>query len=113
MKAMDDLDQDEAERIEAKRRELAEEENHYAKIARVFGSTDGLDAAEWLLDVSGYWQRVLPDERAIGRFELGRIVFNHFCVADINIAHNLLDRRRKAAELVRTKEKRALEKGAK
>jgi hypothetical protein len=110
---MDDFDEPEAARIEAKRRELLKEETHYSCLARVFGTAEGLDAAEWLLDVSGYWERLLPDERAIGRFELGRIVFNHFCLADINIAHTLLDRRRKAAELVRAKEKRALEKRAK
>jgi hypothetical protein len=109
---VDDFDQDENERIEAKRRALLEEENQYQRLARVFGNADGLEAAEWVLNLSGYWSKVLPDERTLGRFDVGRTFFNELCLADINIAHNLLDRRRKAAELVRTKEKRALEKRA-
>ena len=99
---------------EAHRKALAKEEAHYAAIARVFGSADGLDVLEWLLtDVCGYWRGSLDSERELGKFELGRFVFNHVCMANINIAHTLLDRRRNAAQAVRNAERQRIEKQAK
>lgn len=107
---LDDLEQIDQRRAEARRQALLDEDNHIERIKRVFGTPDGVAVAEWLLELSGYWSRVLPDERAIGRFDLGRSIFNQICLADIGIANQLLDRRRKMAESVRMAEKRRIEK---
>lgn len=90
--------------------ELAKEESQYKRLAHVFGSAEGLEVLEWVLtDLCGYWREHLEDERTIGRFELGRALFNKVCMADIEICHTLLDRRRKAAESVRIEERRRIE----
>jgi hypothetical protein len=102
---LDDLDQIDQRRTEAKRQALLDEENHLARIKRVFGTDDGVAVAEWLLELSGYWKRLLPDERSIGRFDLGRSIFNQICMADLGIANKLLGRRRALAESMRMAEK--------
>lgn len=98
--------------IDAKRRDLLEEEAHLARLKSVFGSGDGIAVLEWLLDVSGYWSGSVPDERAFGKFELGRFVFNQVCLADLEIAHKILDGRRVAAENIRRDERRRIEEEA-
>lgn len=108
---MDDIDEEDRHEREVKLAALVEEENRYKRISRVFGSEDGLTVAEWFLDLAGYWSSLLPDERSLGRFDLGRNFFNQLCLADISIGHALLERRRKRAESVRLKEKRMIEKG--
>ena len=101
-----------AKRKEQQQAELAKEEAHYGRLQRVFGTADGLDVLEWLLtDVCGFWRSRLDTERELGKFELGRTLFNQVCMADIEIAHSLLDRRRRQAEAVRNAERRKLEKG--
>lgn len=108
---IDDSDQ---KRAEVQRQALMREEAHYAAIARVFGSADGVEVLEWLLtDVCGYWRGSLDTERDLGKFELGRFVFNHVCMADMTIAHTLLDRRRNAAQAVRNAERQRIEKQSK
>ena len=97
------------DRKEAQRRALLEEEAHYASLSRVFGQSEGIEALEWLLEIAGYWSRVLSDERAIGKFELGRFIFDQVCLADLSIAHKVLERRRKKAEDVRSKERRRID----
>lgn len=98
-------------RAEAQRKALADEENHYLRIKRVFGTSEGTEVLEWLLtDLCGYWRGGFDSEREFGRFELGRTIFNQICVADIGIAHNLLDRMRNQAEAVRLAERRRIEK---
>ena len=104
-----DYDEEQSRAIEAKRSALAEEQKRLMRIKRVFGSGDGLDVLEWLLHISGYWSSELHNERAIGRFELGRFVFNQVSLADIDIAHSLLDRRRKPAEALRQAELKKLD----
>ena len=55
---------------------LAQEEAHYNRIKRVFGTADGLEVLEWLLsDVCGFWRGRLDNDRELGKFELGRLVF--------------------------------------
>ena len=106
---IDDHDQKRFEQIKSA---LAKEETHYNKLKRVFGTADGLDVLEWLLsDLCGYWRSRLDSERELGKFELGRNIFNQVCMADLDIAHSLLDRRRREAEAVRNKERRRIEKG--
>jgi hypothetical protein len=108
------IDDTDKERAETQRQALMREEAHYAAIKRVFGTADGIDVLEWLLtDLCGYWRSRLDSERELGKFELGRFVFNHVCMADMNIAHSLLDRRRKSAESIRNAERQRIEKQAK
>ena len=102
--------EDDEQRAEDKRKALLDEENHYAVIRRVFGTTDGLDVLEWLLtDLCGYWRSRFDTEGERGKFELGRFIFNQVCVADIEICHALLERRRKQAEAIRNAEKKRIE----
>ena len=105
----DEYDQKRFEQIKSA---LAKEEAHYNKLKRVFGTVEGMDVLEWLLtDLCGYWRGRLDSERQLGKFELGRHLFNQVCMADIDIAHGMLDRRRREAEAVRIEERRKLEKG--
>jgi hypothetical protein len=102
----------EEQRAERKRAALIEEERHYETLRRVFSTADGADVLEWILtDLCGYWRVRLDGERELGKFELGRHLFNQVCMADIGIIHNMLDPRRKAAEAVRIEERRKMEKG--
>ena len=108
------IDDNDQKRVETQRQALMREEAHYAALARVFGSPDGIAVLEWLLtDLCGYWRSSLDSERELGKFELGRFVFNHVCMANINIAHTLLDRRRNAAQAVRNAERQRIEKQSK
>jgi hypothetical protein len=105
------IDYDHQKKVDDQRAALAKEESHYNAVRRVFGSPEGADVLEWLLnDLCGYWRNRLDSEREIGKFELGRTLFNQVCMADIEIAHGLLDRRRKQAEAVRNEERRRIEK---
>jgi hypothetical protein len=104
------LDEHDEQRAEAQRKALIEEDKHYATLRRVFGTPDGMDVLEWLLtDLCGYWRSRFDTEGERGKFELGRFIFNQVCVADIDIAHNLLDRRRKQAEAVRNEERKRID----
>ena len=104
------LDEPDEQRAEAHRKALIDEDNHYAALRRVFGTPDGMDVLEWLLtDLCGYWRSRFDTEGERGKFELGRLVFNQICVADIEICHALLERRRKAAEAVRNAERKQIE----
>ena len=106
------IDDHDEQHAESQRKALLEEENHYATIRRVFGTQDGMDVLEWLLtDLCGYWRSRFDTEGERGKFELGRFIFNQVCVADIEICHALLERRRNQAESVRIAEKRMIEKG--
>ena len=104
------LDDNDEQRAEAQRKALIDEEAHYNALRRVFGTQEGADILEWLLtDLCGYWRGSLVTERELGRFELGRTIFNQVCMADIDIAHGMLDRRRRKAELVRNEERKRIE----
>lgn len=97
-------------RKEQQRKALIEEENHYNALKRVFGSEEGTSILEWVLtELCGYWRGGLSSDREIGKFELGRTLFNQVCMADIAIVHNILDRRRKQAEAVRNAERKRIE----
>lgn len=105
---MRDLEAVKKARVDAHRKSLIEEENHYKRLKEVFGTDSGKDTLEWLLDLCGYWATRFSDDRAFGKFELGRLVFDQICMADIDIAHDMLDRRRRAAGAIRNEEKRKL-----
>ena len=81
-------------RLEQMLQERAEEENHYARLARLFGSADGFALLQWLMDITGYWEPGLHDERAVARYELGRLIFNQASLADLAVINRLLDVRR-------------------
>lgn len=95
---------------DAKRKELLEEDAHYKRLATVFGTKDGREVLAWLLDLCGYWTDRMDTERLLGRFELGRVIFNHICVADFDIASDQINRRRLLALEARRDEQRRLEK---
>ncbi len=99
---------DDEKRLEAQRAGLLKEEAHYASLCRVFGTPEGQDVLEWLLEISGFWRSTLETERQLGKFELGRFVFNQICMADADIAHAQLDRKRRQAEAVRNSEKQRI-----
>jgi hypothetical protein len=104
------LDEHDEQRAESQRKSFIDEEKHYANLRRVFGTPDGMDVLEWLLtDLCGYWRSRFDTEGERGKFELGRFIFNQVCVADIEICHALLERRRKHAEAIRNEEKRRIE----
>ena len=89
-----DPDTRDRDRLEQMLQERAEEESHYTRLARVFDSADGFQVLQWLLDLTGYWQDGLHDERAVARFELGRTIVNQVALADLSIVTRLLDVRR-------------------
>jgi len=99
--------------IDAKRKEFQAEEAHYRRIKAVFGTQDGRDVLAWVLDLCGFWASRLPDERQLGKFELGRAIFNAVCVADIDLASDQLSRRRSMALEHRRDEIQRIEKQAK
>jgi hypothetical protein len=104
------IDENDEQRAETQRKALIAEEAHYNALRRVFSSEEGANILEWLLtDLCGYWRGSLVTERELGRFELGRTIFNQVCMADIDIAHGLLNRRRKQAEAVRNEERKRIE----
>lgn len=95
-------------------RVLASEERRYAQLKKVFGSPEGIEVLEWLLtDLCGFWRGSLDSDRTLGKFDLGRTLFNQVCMADIEIGHTLLARRRNMAIEARNEERRRLEKAAK
>jgi hypothetical protein len=96
-------------RIDTKRKDLLEEEAHFARLRSVFGTAEGLDILEWLMDICGFWAAGISDERALGKYELGRFMFHQVCLADIAIATEMFDRRRRAAEAVRRSERKQIE----
>jgi hypothetical protein len=106
---IDDYDSRQDASNEKRRKALVEEENHRIILQRVFGSDDGAYVLRWLLDLCGYWASSFPTERAFGKFELGRTVFNQLCLVDLSIINALLDRRRQQAEAVRIEERKRIE----
>jgi len=98
--------------IDAKLKGLQSESDHLERIKRVFSGDDGLAVLEWLLsDLCAFWSPGL-DASNIGSFGVGRTIFDAVTLADINIAHALLDRRRSAANKVREEEAKRIEKEA-
>lgn len=99
----------ENEKIEAQRAVLNSDENRRVMLSRVFGGADGRELLEWLLDISGFWLSSHPDERAAGKFELGRFVFNSVCMANLETVFEVLIDRRDKAERRMAEYKRRLE----
>ncbi len=94
--------------IEAKRRDIADEDAHYNRIKRVFESPEGIAVAEWILsDLCRYW---IPSVGAddLGRYNVGRVFFHALSVADIGICHRILDSRRALADRQRAEDKARL-----
>ena len=106
---IEDYDTKRKASIEAKRKELDEEEKHFARLRKVFGTPEGTDIFIWLLDLLHYWTERIDSDRHMGRFELGRYLFNQMCLADMATVNEVLARRSKAAESMRIEERRALD----
>jgi hypothetical protein len=98
--------------IDGKRKDLQAESDHLDRIRKVFSGDDGLAVLEWILsDLCQFWSLGL-DASNIGQFNLGRSIFDTVTLADINIAHALLDRRRAIADRVRREDEKRLEREA-
>jgi hypothetical protein len=94
----------ESENIRKRIQELSDEEAFNAKVARVFGTPDGIEVAEWLLrDLCGYWRKPIPD---VGVYEVGRSFIHAICLADMDIWTKLVKRRMALAEEGRAAEKK-------
>ena len=95
--------------INSKRKALSDEANHYARIRGVFSTDEGRMVAEWILsDLCDFWAASLDDSN-IWRYNVGRAFFNAIAVADMGIAHGILDHRRSLAEETRNEERKRLE----
>jgi len=104
---IDDLEQREHDLLRQQLNRIVEEENHYKRLARVFGTEDGFCIFEWLLELTGYWSTNITGERNLARFELGRTLFDQLSLADLNLALAILDHRcsAKLAEFEKEKQK--------
>ena len=101
---MDILHPDEQDRASYERRlqEIAEEEAFDARLARVFGSADGIEVAEWVLGILGYWKPV----KDVPLYEAGRLFLHKLAAADIDLWHRLVERQQARATDAREAEKR-------
>lgn len=85
---------------------LIKEEAHYTRLANVFGSSEGIEILEWLLEICGYWTASIENERRMGKFEIGRHLLNQLCIADIELVHVILSRRGQVARAEMDAEKK-------
>ena len=102
--------------LDDKRRSIADEENHYGILKRVFSSDDGYALLQWLLsDVCGFWRGDLAgvDDGAIGKFDAGRSLFNAVVMADVAIASRLLGDRRQLAVSAMAQDRQLIEEESK
>jgi hypothetical protein len=91
------IDNKRAAWIESKRADLADEESHYNRIKRVFGTDDGIAVAQWILqDLCRYWIPSLGADD-LGRYNVGRVFIDTLAIADIGICHRIFDARRELA----------------
>jgi len=102
---IEDVDQTRRDNLRSKKQFFIEEENHYTRLGRVFGSEDGKQVFEWILDKTGYWRGHIETERQMGVYEFAKLLFTEISLADIEIANGILARRVKAIRASRKKEK--------
>lgn len=84
--------------------EIAEEETFLAKLARVFSTPEGIEVAEWILHVTGYWRPV----KDLALFEAGRLFVLKLAEADLDLWRGLVERQQRRAVEDRAGEKRKL-----
>lgn len=100
----------ERERDQRKNRldDLRDEEIWLGKIRKVFGSPEGLDVLDWLLDNTGVldsvWTGNSNSYYLMGRQDLGQKVLTECMKADPYIFHSLVDRWAKMIELRKAEE---------
>ena len=87
--------------------EITEREKHYKLLAEVFGTENGVKVAEWLLDLTGYWSGICKG-RSIGKYEIGKTIVDHICMADTEIFNEILSRRKHTAVTAMEREKAEL-----
>ena len=84
--------------------EISEAERFTIKVARVFGTPDGLEVAEWILrELCGYWREPIID---LGAYKVGRTIINVLCQGDLGTWIELVKRRQSEANSSRADEKR-------
>lgn len=91
----------EREAYERRLREIVEEEAFDARMVRVFGTPDGIEVAEWLLQVFGYWKPV----KDVVLFEAGRFFMHKLGAASLDLWTQLVARQHQRALDERAKEK--------
>jgi hypothetical protein len=89
---------------DAKLQELIEEENNLALIKRVFGNQDGFEVLNWIIsDICNFWVRAITPAE-LGKYEVGRTLFNRVIIADPALAFKILEARKNLAESIRQRE---------
>ena len=104
-----DYDEQRSDILKGQLNSLLEEENHYTRLSRVFGTDEGIEIFEWLLELCGYWKSTVAEERQLGKHELGRFIFNQLCVANMNLVVRVLQRRKAESDKVRADERKKVE----
>jgi hypothetical protein len=99
--------------VDERLKELADEDNRYIRFSKVFGSNEGIEVFTDLLEVCGYWRETINDERTMGKFELGRLLFNLMSVANLEVCHTILKRRADAVITRRMQDKVEAERNVK
>lgn len=99
--------------LDAKRKDIADEENHYATLRRVFNTDDGIAVVKWLLsDLCEFWCSSVDDNNR-EKFNVGRTFFHHLTLADVGICTRILAERRADVDAARINDKNLIEKEAK
>ena len=92
----------ERETIERRILEIAEEESFDARVTRVFGTPDGIEVAEWLLQVFGYWRPV----KDLALYEAGRLFMHKIGAANLDLWLSIVKRQHQRALDTRAAEKK-------
>ncbi len=90
--------------------ELVQEENHLRMLHNVFGQGDGPKVLEWILDACGYWNAAPQGERAVGKLDFARYLYNQVSMADPEVTYAIIALRRNSAEEQRRADRLAAEK---
>ena len=97
-------DEDEREGAEINLRQIAEQEALHARLARVFGTADGIEALEWLFELLGYWLPITD----VTTYEVARRLEREILRADVDLYCRLMTRQSERASAVRAEEKKKL-----
>ena len=95
-------EEQEREYLERRLREIAEEEAFDARLVRVFSTPDGIEVAEWILQIFGYWKPV----KDIVLYESGRLFMHKIGAASLELWNELVARQHQRALDERAKEKK-------
>jgi alkylation response protein AidB-like acyl-CoA dehydrogenase len=95
-------DDQEREAYERRLREIVEEEAFDARMVRVFATPDGIEVAEWLLQLFGYWRPV----KDVQLYETGRLFMHKLGAASLDLWTQIVARQHQRAMDERAEEKK-------